>query len=177
MKKTLTILLLILSFIIIYFLQANFFSWFTIAGVKPNLFVIMVLFVSLYGGGKIGIPYGICAGLFLDIIIGRNIGTYGIMLGVIAIIGDYFDKNFSKDSRLTIMLMIIGSTCIYEIGVYVLQVVELSINVETLEFLTTLLIETVYNTILTIILYPLMQKCGYRIEDLFKGNKMLTRYF
>lgn len=177
MRKLITIILLIASFFVVYFLQANFFSWFTIASVKPNLFVILVLFVSLFGGMKVGIPYGVCAGLFLDVVIGRNIGTYGIMLGVISIIGGYFDKNFSKESRLTIMLIIIGSTCVYEIGVCMLQAIELSINVDMLVFFTTLLIEVAYNTILTIILYPLMQMCGYRIEDEFKSKKMLTRYF
>ena len=177
MKKTIAIILLIISFLVIYFLQVNFFSWFTIAGVKPNLFVILALFVGLFGGIKIGIPYAVCVGLFLDIVIGKNIGTYGIMLGVTSIIGWYFDKNFSKDSRITIMLMIIGSTCIYEIGVYILQVIELSINIEIISFSITLLIEVAYNTILTIILYPLMQMWGYRLEDLFKGKKMLTRYF
>ena len=177
MRKSITIMLLIASFFVVYFLQANFFSWFTIAGVKPNLFVILVLFVSLFGGIKIGIPYGVCAGLFLDIVIGRNIGTYGIMLGVISIIGGYFDKNFSKDSRITIMLMIIGSTCIYEIGAYILQAMELSINADGVAFFSTLVIEVVYNMILSIILYPLMQRWGYRIEDIFKGKIMLTRYF
>ena len=177
MKKALTTLLLIVSFFIVYFLQANFFSWFTIAGVKPNLFVILVLFISLFGGVRIGIPYGVCTGIFLDVVIGRNIGTYGIMLGVISIVGGYFDKNFSKDSRLTIMLIIIGSTCVYEIGVCILQAIKLSINVDLVAFFITLLIEVAYNTILTIILYPLMQKWGYKVEDEFKAKNMLTRYF
>lgn len=116
-------------------------------------------------------------GLFLDIIIGKNIGTSAIMLGVIGIIGGYFDKNFSKESRITIMLMVIGSTCVFEIGTYILQAIELSIYVEVVPFLITLLIEVLYNTILTIILYPLIQKLGYRIEDNFKAQQILTRYF
>ena len=44
-------------------------------------------------------------------------------------------------------------------------------------FIITLLIEVIYNTILTIILYPLIQKIGYAIEDVFKGQTILTRYF
>lgn len=177
MKKALTILILIISFFVIYFLQVNFFSWFTIAGIKPNLFIMFVLFVSLFAGMKVGIPFGIFAGLFLDIIIGKNIGTSSIMLGIIGLIGGYFDKNFSKESRITIMLMVIGSTCVFEIGTYILQAIELSIHVEMVPFLTTLLIEVLYNTILTIILYPIIQKLGYRIEDNFKGQQILTRYF
>ena len=177
MKKFISIILLIISFIIIYALQANFFSWFTIAGTKPNLFVILVLFISLFGGIKLGIPFGICIGIYLDLIIGKNIGPNAIMLGLTALIGGYFDKNFSKESRITIMLMIIGSTCIYEIGIYILQIIELSIHIEIVPFLIKLLIEVIYNSILTIILYPLMQKLGYKIENIFKGKKVLTRYF
>lgn len=173
MRKTIVIIALIITFFIIYFLQANFFSWFTIAGVKPNLFIILTIFISLFAGMKVGIPFGIISGLFLDIIIGKSIGTYAIMLGIIATIGGYFDKNFSKESKLTIMLMVMGSTCIFEIGSYIIQMIEL----EIIPFIITLLIEVIYNTILTIILYPLIQKIGYAIEDVFKGQKILTRYF
>lgn len=177
MKKALNILILIITFFIIYFLQVNFFSWFTIAGVKPNLFIIFILFISLFAGMKVGVPFGILTGLFLDIIIGKNIGISAIMFGIIGFIGGYFDKNFSKESRITIMLMVVGSTCVFEIGTYILQAIQLSIYVEVIPFLITLLIEVLYNTILTIILYPLMQKLGYRMEDNFKGQQILTRYF
>lgn len=177
MKKAITIAILILSFFVIYFLQANFFSWFTIAGIKPNLFLIFILFISLFAGMKVGIPFGICVGIFLDRVIGKNIESSAIMLTVIAIIGVYFDKNFSKESRITIMLMVIGSTCIYEVGSYLLQIIQLSTYVEIIPFLTTLGIEVIYNTILIIIFYPIWQKLGYKIEDVFKGQKILTRYF
>ena len=177
MKKVITIAILIVSFLIVYFLQVNFFSWFTIAGIKPNLFIIFILFISLFAGMKVGIPFGIIAGLFLDIVVGKNIGFTAIMFGFVGFIGGYFDKNFSKESRITIMLMVMGSTCIFEIGMYLLLIIQQSIYVEILPFLYILLIEVLYNTILTIILYPLIQKLGYKIEEVFKEQKILTRYF
>jgi len=177
MKKALTIIILIIVFLILYFLQSNFFTWFTIAGVMPNLFVIFILFISSYAGIKAGFPFAILGGLFLDIIIGKNIGISAIMFGIISLIGVYLDKNFSKESKLTIILMVASSTAIYEIGNYILQILEFSINVELLEFIKILLIEILFNVILTIIFYPLIQKWGYRIENIFKGNQILTRYF
>ena len=177
MKKTIAIIILIITFLILYFLQSNFFKWFTIAGVSPNLFVVFILFISLFAGWKLGVPFGVCAGLFLDLIIGKKIGTCAIMLGLIGFIGGYFDKTFSKESRITIMLMVIGSTCIFEIGTYILQVIQLSINIEIWPFIKILLIEVLYNTILTIILYSLIQKLGYKLEDTFKEQRILTRYF
>ena len=177
MKKTISIILMFVTFLIIYFLQSNFFNWFTIAGVKPNLFIILTLFISLFAGAKIGTAYGIFFGIFLDVVIGRSIGISSIMYALVGAIGGYFDKNFSKDSRMTIMLMVIGTTLLYEIGNYVISIMRLSIQIEVLSFVRVLLIEIIYNVIITIILYPLIQKVGYKVEDIFKGQKILKRYF
>ena len=177
MKKTISIILMFVTFLIIYFLQSNFFNWFTIAGVKPNLFIILTLFISLFAGAKIGTAYGIFFGIFLDVVIGRSIGISSIMYALVGAIGGYFDKNFSKDSRMTIMLMVIGTTLLYEIGNYVISIMRLSIQIEVLSFVRVLLIEIIYNVIITIILYPLIQKAGYYLENLFKKKTILTRYF
>ncbi len=177
MKKTLSIIILIISFFIIYFLQSNFFSFFTIAGTKPNLFVIFVLFIGLFAGKKLGLVLGIIFGFFLDIVIGRQIGISGIMLGVIGLIGEYFDKSFSKESRITIMLMIIGSTIIYEIGCYAFNIITLDVNFEIISFSKILLIEVLYNVLITIIIYPIMQRLGHNLEEIFKIKNILTRYF
>ena len=177
MKKTLSIIILIISFFIIYFLQSNFFTFFTIAGVKPNLFIIFVLFIGLFAGKKLGLVLGIAFGFFLDIVIGRRIGISGIMLGVIGLIGEYFDKSFSKESRITIMLMIIGSTIIYEIGCYAFNIITLDVNFEIFSFLKILLIEVIYNILITIIIYPIMQILGHNLEEIFKIKNILTRYF
>ena len=53
MKKTIAIISLIIAFFVIYFLQTNFFTWFTINGIMPNLFVILVLFIGLFAGRKL----------------------------------------------------------------------------------------------------------------------------
>lgn len=177
MKKALSLVIIFLVFIIIFLLQANFFNWFTIAGVKPNLFIILVLFIGLFMGQKVGIVYGVVLGLFLDIILGKNIGASTVMLGIVGFLGGYLDKNFSKDGRLTVMLMVAGVTAVYEIGSYIFNVLQFSINIEIFNFAKILILEIVFNSILTIILYPLMQKTGYTLEDIFKGQKVLTRYF
>ncbi len=59
MKKTIIFIVLFLVFILTYFLQINFFSWFTIAGVMPNLFIIWILVIGLFTGRAIGITSGI----------------------------------------------------------------------------------------------------------------------
>lgn len=73
MKKTLIFVVLFIVFLIIYFLQMNFFSWFTIAGVKPNVFIILILTIGLFTGRTTGTACGIIAGLLLDFFIGKNV--------------------------------------------------------------------------------------------------------
>ena len=177
MKKTIINIVLILTILIIYYLQSNFFTWFNIAGILPNLFIILTLFIGLFSTRTMGTIYGIVIGLILDLLLGNNVGANAVTLGIIGFLAGEFDRNFSKDSRMTIMLMVLCATILVESANYLLRYVILSINVEIWSFITILVIEIIFNCILTIILYPLIQKAGYYIENEYKGNKILTRYF
>lgn len=177
MKKIIINICLWLVFLVVYFLQLNFFSWFRIAGVMPNLFIILILYIGLFMGKSMGLVYGVLYGLFLDLIIGKRIGISSITLAGIGIAGGIFDKNFSKDSRIIIMAMVAIATMIYEAGNYFLGIIILKNSIEIIEFLKLVLIETIYNVLITIILYPIMQSTGYNVEDEFKESKILTRYF
>lgn len=177
MKKILINVLLFITFIIIYVLHSNLFSWFKIAGVMPNLFIIFILFIGLYSNKITGITYGIIIGLLLDLFIGKKVGITAIMLGTVAIIGVIFDKNFSKENRFTLIIMVMVSTFCFEAGSYFLSYFIYDNYIQIWPFVQILLVECVYNALLTIILYPLIQISGNKIEEEYKGNKILTRYF
>lgn len=177
MKRTIINITLVVISIIIYYLQSNFFTWFNIAGIKPNLFVILALFIGLFANRTMGTIYSIVIGLILDFLIGNKVGINAISLGIVGFLAGVFDKNFSKDSRMTIMIMVAGSTLLFETLRYVLNYMFLSTSIEIFSFIIILIVEIIYNIIITIILYPLMQKFGYYIEDEYKGNTILTRYF
>ena len=177
MKKFIINIVIIIAFVIIYILHSNLFTWFKIAGVMPNLFVIFILFIGLYANKYMGVAYGIVFGLLLDLFLSRNIGITAIMLGIIGIIGAIFDKNFSKENRITLIVMVIISTIVFETGEYLVAYFINKFDIEIITFIQILLIECLYNSILTIILYPLIQNFGNKIETEYKGNKILTRYF
>ena len=115
MKKILIVLALLITFFIIYFLQINLFNWFTIFKISPNIFIILVLFIGLFAGRWVGASLGIIFGMLLDLISGTAINITGVFLGIIGYAGGYLEQNFSKDSKLTIMLMCIGATFLYEL--------------------------------------------------------------
>ena len=177
MRKVIIHITLIITFIIIYLLQTVFFSHFTIAGIMPNIFVILMLFIGLYMGRTMGIIYGISFGIFIDIWIGKSMGFTSVALAIVGLLSGVLDKTLSKDSRITVLLMGIISTIVYEVILYFLQYMFLGINVEVLSFIKILLIEVVYNMLIVIILYPLIKNVGYEIENEVKGDRILTRYF
>ena len=177
MKRIIIHIILIIIAFIVYLLQANLFSWFTIAGIMPNLFLIYILFIGLFAGKIKGAIYGIIIGLFLDFTVGNTLGMYAVGLGLVGFSTGILDKNFSKDSRMTIMFMVATITVSFEIVMYFANYLILETNIELIKFFEILLIELLYNLILTIIFYPLMQKFGFYIENEYKENKILTRYF
>ena len=177
MKKFLIILALIVQGLIIYFLQVNVFSYLTIAGIKPNLLVIYILCIGLFANSYVGIGLGTFFGLLLDLLFGKVIGISAIMLCIVGYLGSYFDKNFSKDNNITIILMAIGATIIYEFGSYFVSSIILNFDAEYWILIKKLIIEVIYNSLLVIIFYPLIQKIGYWIDRNFKKTNILTRYF
>lgn len=177
MKRFIINICLILTFVLIYILQSNFFIGFRIAGIMPNVFVIYILFIGLFAHKIMGPVYGIICGIFLDFFLGKKIGINSIMLGAVGIMGIVFDRNFSKENRITLMVMVLISTICFEVGSYILNYFINKSSLEWLTFAKILAIECVYNLLLTLILYPIMQILGNKIEKEYKGNKILTRYF
>ena len=177
MKKIIVALIILITFLIIYFLQVNFFTWFNLSGVKPNLFILLVFVIGLYAGKTKGISYGIILGILLDLFLGKNIGTSGIMLGIVGLLGGYLDENFSKDSRFTMIIMVILVTIIYEVGSLAFNYIISNVYINIFFFIRILFVESIFNGIITIILYPLIMKLGYKLEKIYKDNKILTRYF
>jgi rod shape-determining protein mreD len=121
--------------------------------------------------------FGISFGLYIDIILGKTVGISALALGIVGILGEIMSKNFSKDSRFIVTLMVIITTALYEALVYILTMLRTESAIEIIPFIKILLIELVFNILLTIIIYPIIKKAGYYIENLFDEKYILTRYF
>ena len=135
MKKIIGIIGIIITFFIIYFLHVNFFSWFTISGIKPNLFIILVLVLGLFAGKKVGAITGLIIGIYLEILTSKSVGIMAFLLMGLGFIGGKLDKTFSKDSKLTIIIIVLSSTICYEFLYYLYNVFKFSMNFELWSFI------------------------------------------
>lgn len=173
MKKVSDIFFIILIFFIIYFLQSNFFTWFNIAGIMPNLFVILIMLIGLFMKKKTGFIFGIIFGLLIDLFIGVKIGINAISLAVVGLTTETLDKSFSKDNRITIMFLTCILTILAEIIVYTLQILFCGAYLQVFDFTKVLIIEIIYNAIIIALIYPLFLSFGSKIEYDFTGNRFL----
>lgn len=74
------------------------------------------------------------------------------------------------------MLMVTGTTLICEIVAYIYTIIN-GASLEIMAFLKIILIEIIFNLMITIIIYPTIQKLGTKLEEIFNEDKILTKYF
>ncbi len=173
-SNLLVAVLLIIAFIIIYFLQANVFSNFTIAGIKPNLFIIFILIIGLFGNNFLSILFSIICGIWLDSLYSESIGITSAILCLIGFMATWFDSLWSKDEKISIVIMVFIATFIFEFGSYFLKSIIFDFEIEIKIFFKILALEELYNVLLTIIFFGLIKKLGYGMERKLKRTNMYT---
>jgi len=88
-----------------------------------------------------------------------------------------FTKNFSKDSRITIIVMSLVATFVCEIIAYILQIIVFKLSIEIPGFTKIILLEILFNSMIIIIIYPIIEKAGVALERVFTEKKTFTRYY
>lgn len=75
------------------------------------------------------------------------------------------------------MLMTIGTTIICELISYLIQIIIFKLEIDLLPFIKIISIETLYNVMLIIIIYPLVIKLGELLEKTFTEKNIFTKYY
>lgn len=165
---------LLVVFGVLFFLQTNIFPIIPISGITPNLFVIFILIIGLFGNNFLAILFGIITGLFIDLTYNEVVGIAPAMLCLIGFIATWFDSLWSKDEKISIIIMVVLATFIFEFGSYFIKSVVLNFQVEVKIFFKILFWEEIYNILLTIIFFGIIKKLGYMMERKLKRSNMYS---
>lgn len=125
---------------------------------------------------KLATVFGLLIGIYLDILTSKQVGISAIVFAFMGYICGFLDKSFSKESKLTIILMVVGSTFAYEVIVYIYSSISNNVPLDVLGFIKILFIELLFNGLLTIILYPIIRNLGDLVERIFKTNRANSSY-
>ena len=75
------------------------------------------------------------------------------------------------------MVMSAIATFICESISYILRIILFKISIDIAFFMKIILLEILFNSIIIIIIYPIIQKTGTLLERIFTESKILTRYY
>ncbi|MGN1352375.1 MAG: rod shape-determining protein MreD [Clostridia bacterium] len=176
MKKIISVLGIVIIFLSIYFLQSNFFSWFNIYSIKPNLFMIFVIFLGLFLGKEYGLTFGILLGLILDLFSSQIIGINAISLGAAGLLAGILAKNFSIEHKFTFIIIASLLTFIGESVYYALEIILSEAEVQLIIFIRILLIEIIFNDLIIIIIYPVLNKIGEKLKMMLEDETNYIKY-
>ena len=147
-----------------YLLQCTVFSSLELAGIKPNLLIIITASFGFMRGSREGMLVGFVSGLLADIQFGDMIGFYALIYLAAGFINGLFEQMyFDEDIKLPLFL-IAGSDFIYGVVIYFLMFL-LRSDFQFLYYLNRIIIpEAIYTIVITLAVYPLLLFINRRLE-------------
>lgn len=113
-------LVIFIEIIIAYLLQTSVFSNFQMAGVVPDVMMIIVCTVAYTRGRKAGIASGFVCGLLIDLTFGNVLGLFAFMYMTIGFLCGFANKIYDSDDY-TLPFVLIGvAEFVYNIMYFIL---------------------------------------------------------
>ena len=146
-------------------LQSTLFQHISISGVVPNTAIIIIVSVALLRGSTEGAIIGLFSGILQDVFFGTSIGFYSLLCMICGYLVGKFNRGFYRENYALPILLCSISTFIYESIIYILGPLFKGYT-NYLHFLLNLILpETVYNAILTILLYRILFTINGMVEQ------------
>jgi rod shape-determining protein mreD len=157
--------------IILYLIQTTIFNKIAIAGIKPNVVIILVVAIG-YKYGKIpGMMMGFFMGLFLDLSESDYIGYYAVIYLTIGYLLGFGNKLYSGESNL-IPIGLVGASdlvlnfLIFVTGFLLRNRLDLPYYV-----MRIILPEAVYTMIVAALFYRIVDAVYLKLEAIGKGDE------
>ncbi len=136
-----------------FILQTALFPRFSLAGVSPNIMIILVSVIGFTKGANPGMTVGVICGLLLDIYASGYFGMYALILVVIGFLNGSFRQVFFGDDMKLPLLLIGSSDLIYGLMVYLFTYVSRGKLDITYYFMNVMMPEAVYTILASLLLY------------------------
>lgn len=147
-----------------YLLQCTVFPALEIAGIKPNLMLIVTSSIGFMRGTREGMFTGFAAGILTDIQFGDMIGFYAIIYLLAGYINGMFHQTYyDEDIKLPLFLIAV-SEFLYGVVIYFLMFL-LRSDFDFLYYLNRIIVpEMIYTIVITLGFYPLILFINHKLE-------------
>lgn len=153
-----------LEILICFLLQTTLFQWFRLAGVTPNLLLILTVSIGFMRGRKEGLFIGFICGLLIDVYYGDIIGICTLIYLIIGYLSGYANKIFVEEDFSIPLLLIGAGELIYFFLYYVLEfLLRGRLNI-VYYFIHIGLPRIIYTVVVSIFVYRLFNKINSLLE-------------
>ncbi len=152
------------------FVQSSFCEYIEILSIRPNLFIVLMVIVALLRNQIESAVTGLFLGLTLDILMGKSIGWYGILLFLMSLPISAINEKIYRDKFLVLFTFTFCSTLIIELLFYLIIFMFKDYNGLPFVFSRIILPESLYNSILVLPLFKPISK-AYIVIDSFDRRR------
>lgn len=128
----------------------HFWSW---SGIKPDLLMLLTIYIAMHHRMTGSVLWGLGAGLLLDFYLGRYIGMYILTLAVVAILANWLSERWYRENFLLTTFMVFIITAVGQILIAFLTL-GAGLHWSFPDILRLVIGVSLYNAILTPLTYP-----------------------
>ncbi|MBE5941390.1 MAG: rod shape-determining protein MreD [Lachnospiraceae bacterium] len=161
MKRSITIGFII---IICFILQSTLFQYLALAGIVPNLLLIVTMSFGLMRGRREGMLVGFFSGLLIDVFFGQVLGPYAFIYMTMGYINGFFHRIYYVEDVLLPMITIAVNDFIFNVIVYIIFFL-LRNRLDFGEYLINIILpEMLYTMLVTLFFYKLLVRINKRLK-------------
>ncbi len=169
MKRCITIGIII---VICFLLQCTVFHYIELAGVVPNLLLIVTMSFGLMRGRREGLLVGFFSGLLIDIFFGSVLGPYAFIYMTLGYGNGFFHRIYYVEDVLLPMIMISLNDFIYNIIIYVVFFLMRN-RLDFLGYLKDVMLpEMIYTILITLFFYKILVRINLRLKRVKEAEQL-----
>lgn len=169
MKRCITIGIII---ILCFLCQSTLFHYFELAGVVPNLLLIVTMSFGLMRGRKEGLLVGFFSGLLVDIFFGQVIGPFAFIYMTLGYANGFFHRIYYVEDVLLPMFMIAINDFLFNVIVYFVYFM-LNNRLDFSKYLIQIILpEMIYTILITLFFYKILVRINLRLKRVKEADQI-----
>lgn len=162
---------ILIEILLMFLLQSSVFPSFALAGVVPDLLLILIVTCGFIYGKTAGLLTGFFCGLLVDFSFSSFLGLFAMIYMAIGYLAGYSNKIYDRDDY-TLPLILVGVgellyNFLYFLFMFLLRG-RLNLGYYFFRFMIP---KVIYTVLVSIVLYKLFQMIFHGLEHLRKGEK------
>ena len=137
-------------------LESTVFARMAVFGAKPDLLLVFTVYAGVFGGRAEGVRAGIGLGLVEDLFLGRFLGINALIKGFAGYLAGMVEKEIVKENMFIPVFAVWALSLVHYLGYGMVVILLGHGRTLGLNFLVTALPFALYNSVIAVLLFPLM---------------------